>query len=133
MVCRKNLQRPYSMADETPTAGRAAVNTPAGPSQGSDCTMHEPNFLERVKQIVRVLREAGPEEGRTDPAETFRFLAKLAEVRVAEATGFEVTGEPVEQAPGEGYVRHPGTAGTGRRRARGGHVPIKDGKIGEVE
>src|SRR5438876_715998 len=32
-------------------------------------------------------------------------LALALGVRVAEATGFEVTGEPVEQAPGEGYVR----------------------------
>ena len=47
--------------------------------------MPEPDFLERVKQIVRALREAEPEEGRTDPAETFRFLAKLVATRVAEA------------------------------------------------
>jgi hypothetical protein len=91
--------------------------------------MSEPNFLERVKQIVRALRGAEPEKGRTDPAEAFRSLAQLVTTRVAEATGLEVTGEPVEQAPGEGYIPT-AQAGGGPAVAR---VPIKGGEIGEVE
>jgi len=95
--------------------------------------MSAPDFLERVKQIARALRGAEPDEGRTDPAEAFRSLAQLVTARVAEATGLEVTGEPVEQAPGEGYVRlhvPAAQAGGGPAVAR---VPIKGGEIGEVE